>query len=120
MSEIVKQSVVDVVLSPRTAGAVSGGTLLAALSEKFQLLPWGSIAAAVGAALSAVMIFIQLWRAWDDRKGHRLERRRLHLQIEALEDKARLRRANGQPLRRDEDSTYCPSTQTGEPPDPKA
>lgn len=94
--------------------------MLAALGEAFQLIPWGSVAAAVGAALSAVMIVIQVWKFWIERKGDRLARHIQHLQIEALQEKANRRRAEGQPLRRDEDSTYCPPTQTGDDSDPNA
>ena len=80
MKQELLQSASDVLKDARAASVVSTSTMAAGLGEFLDLISWGVVAAVPGAALSLVMIYVQLSR-WF------LERRRMLLEIRALKAK---------------------------------
>lgn len=98
------QSVLSVFLeSPRFATGVAAGTLGSSFADLFNLIPWATIPAALGACLSLVLIISQV-RGWiAKRRRDRLEDEKLRLEIQMLRDERERRRAAGEPLRRETD-----------------
>lgn len=101
MRKELTQTAGDVLQSPKVAAAVSTGTISIGLGEKFQLIPWGDVAAAIGALLSLVMIAVQLGRFYLYKRRDDLEYKVLKRQEAERQAKLKARQSSGEPCRRD-------------------